>query len=372
MKTDFVYRDKVNQRIFDVPDYDQKHVTQCWENPGIKRLMSNESSFPPLESVKKAVIDISGYLNFYAEDPSYALALRGKLAEYCGVQKENITLGNGSIELLDLLFQTFIGKPGIDEAILVNPDYSAYTPRIKFFGGVIKYAEADIDNKKTADAIIEKITDKTKFILFSRPNNPVGTLMPEKDVIKVLEKGVPVFVDEAYVEMAAPGTSMVKHFAEYKNMIIPRTFSKGFGLAGARLGYIVADKELIGYINRARHIFNVNLVAMAAGLAAFKDLDNVKKRFQEIIDIREWMSSGIEKIKGLKPIKSHANFIMIDVGGSGRKAAEFVDFLAGRGFLTRDFSSKKGLAADRYFRITVGLKEDMEKLLGELKNFSEK
>lgn len=361
------FKSLVNPRIFDVPDYDQHHVTRCWEDSSILRAMSNESNYAPIPAVQKAIIEAASQANFYAEDPSYAMALRSKLAAYSSVKAENITLGNGSIELLDLLFQIFIAKPGEDECVLVNPDYSAYTPRIKFFGGVIKYAETDANFVPSADAILEQITPKTKFVLFSRPNNPIGTIMPKEEVRRILETGVVTFVDEAYVEMADEGTSVSAWLSEFDNMVVLRTFSKGFSLAGVRLGYVMAHPELIRYINRSRHIFNVNLAAMAAGNAAMDHLDEVRQVFKKLIETRDWMAEEIAKIPGLKPIPSKGNFVMINVQETGKTGTDFVNYLMEKGYMVRDFSKKAGLAPGAHFRISVGRPEDMKNLLGEIK-----
>jgi histidinol-phosphate aminotransferase len=361
------FKSLVNPRIFDVPDYDQHHVTQCWEDASIHRAMSNESNYPPIPAVQLAIIEAASKANYYAEDPSYAMALRTKLAVYSSVRPENITLGNGSIELLDLLFQVFIAKPGEDECVLVNPDYSAYTPRIKFFGGVIKYAQTDANFMPKADAIISQITPKTKFVLFSRPNNPIGTVMPEEEVRRILETGVVTFVDEAYVEMADDGTSVSSWLSEYDNLVVLRTFSKGFSLAGVRLGYVIAHTELIRYLNRSRHIFNVNLAAMAAGNAALDHLEEVRVIFKKLAETRDWMTKEIEKIPGLKPIPSKGNFVMINVQETGRTGTDFVNHLMEKGYMVRDFSKKGGLAPGAHFRISVGLPEDMKNLLGEIK-----
>ncbi|KPL76576.1 hypothetical protein ADN00_11520 [Ornatilinea apprima] len=361
------FKPLVNPRIFDVPDYDQHHVTQCWEDASIHRAMSNESNYAPIPAVQQAIIEAASQANYYAEDPSYALALRSKLAAYSAVKPENITLGNGSIEVLDLLFQIFIAKPGEDECVLVQPDYSAYTPRIKYFGGVIKYADTDANFVPDADAIIAQITPKTKFVLFSRPNNPMGTVMPKEDVRRILETGVVTFVDEAYVEMADDGTSVSPWLSEFDNLVVLRTFSKGFSLAGIRLGYVIAHPELIRYVNRSRHIFNVNLAAMAAGNAALDHMDEVRQIFKKLAETRDWMTEEIAKIPGLKPIPSKGNFVMINVKETGKTGTDFVNHLMGKGYMVRDFSKKAGLEPGAHFRISVGLPEVMMNLLGEIK-----
>lgn len=366
------FKKLVNPRLFDIPDYDQIHVTQCWQDPAIHRQMSNESNYPPLKAVQEAITKAAANANYYAEDPSYAVSLRQKLADYSSTKVENVALGNGSIEVLDLLFQVLLAVPGKDEAILLQPDYSAYVPRMKYFGWKIKFAQLSAGLDKAADQVMAAITDNTKFVLLSRPNNPMGTVMPREEITRMLETGKLIIVDEAYIEMADEGTSVSEWVKDYDNLVVMRTFSKGFCMAGIRLGYCLADPELVRYINRSRHIFNVNLAAMAAGEAAMDHLDEYRKVFRKLADTRDWMITELAKIPGFKPIPSQANFVMVNVKESGKTATQCVDYLLEMGFFVRNFALKDGLEPDTHFRISVGLREDMEELIAHLKTFVSK
>lgn len=360
-------RSLINPRALDLPEYDQKHVTISWQNEGrVQRLMSNESSYAPLESVQNAIRNYASKANWYPEDANYLVKFREKLAAYTGTAAENITVGNGSMELLDLVFQTLIGNLGVDEVIMPSPDYSAYTNRAKLFGAVVKTFPCGEDVDQVAGRIIQEINQNTKMLLFSRPNNPIGKVIPEKDLVTILRQGKLTVLDEAYVEMAAPGTSAAAWVKDWDNLIVLRSFSKGFGLAGLRLGYAVANPEIIRFINRVRHIFNVNLIALVAGEAALDDLESAMTVIEEIRQTRNWMASEIDRIPGLRVVPSEANFLMINVSGSGKKASQFVEDLFESGFLVRDFSKKYGLTPDQYFRITVGLPADMKRLVQAL------
>ncbi|MDK2979715.1 MAG: histidinol-phosphate aminotransferase [Chloroflexota bacterium] len=363
------YKELVNPRLFDIPDYDQIHVTQCWEDPSIRREMSNESNYAPIPAVQEAIRGIADKANYYAEDATYAISLRRKLADYCSVKTENVALGNGSIELLDLLFQVLMAAPDKDEAILVQPDYSAYVPRLKYFGWKINFAQLTGGLDKAADQVMAAISDDTKFVLLSRPNNPMGLVMPRGEIERMLGTGKLIIVDEAYIEMADPGTSVSEWVNHYDNLVVMRTFSKGFCLAGIRLGYMLANPELVRYVNRSRHIFNVNLAAMAAGEACMDNLNECRKIFKKLVDTREWLTAELAKIPGFKPIPSQANFVMVDVKDSGKTATQCVDYLLEMGFFVRSFAKKAGLEPDTHFRISVGLPEDMQELVGHLQKF---
>ena len=360
----------INPRLFQIPDYDQIHVTKCWQDESIHRNMSNESNYAPIPAVQEAICNAAKDANYYAEDPTYAVSLREKLAAYSSVKTENVALGNGSIEVLDLIFQIFMAEPGVDEAVLLQPDYSAYVPRMIYFGWNIKYANVSEGLDKAADQVMNSITEKTKFVLLSRPNNPMGFVMPEEEIRRMLETGKIIIVDEAYIEMADEGTSVSDWVNEYENLIVLRTFSKGFCLAGIRLGYMLADPEIVKFINRSRHIFNVNLAAMRAGEAAMDHLDEYRKVFKQLANTRDWLIEELGKIKGFKPIPSQANFVMVDVKDSSKTATEIVNFLYEKGFFVRSFAKKAGLEPDTHFRISVGKQEDMETLVSDLKKFA--
>ncbi len=359
----------VNPRALEATKYNMKHVTVCWEHDGeLQRAMSNESAYPPLESVQQAIRDIASKANWYPEDASECMSLREKLAAYTSLRPENITLGNGSMELLDILFQTFIAQPGVDEVIMPVPDYTVYSIRAQFFGAVVRFAVGGEDTDKVADDILGAVTPRTKFVLLSRPNNPTGKVMPREDVLRILDSGVLAVVDEAYVELADEGTTVAPWINDRDNLIVLRTFSKGFGLAGLRLGYLLANPKIIHYTNLVRHVFNVNLIAITAAEASLNDLDHVQARLDEQRQTREWLTEEIARMPGLHPIPSQGNFILVDVADSGRQPAEFAEQLFQRGIYVRDFSKKRGLAPDRYFRITVGQRNDMERLAQELRD----
>jgi histidinol-phosphate aminotransferase len=301
--------------------------------------------------------------NWYPEDVNYALSLRQKLANYVGLNAENITLGNGSTELLDLLFQTFLKNPGQDEIILPAPDYAAYPIRAKFFGYNVQKVICGENVDHFADYLLERVTPDTALILFSRPNNPMGKVVSREDVIKILKTGIMTVVDEAYVELADEGTSVVALVPQYNNLIVLRTYSKGFGLAGIRLGYLASNPEVVKYVNRVRHIFNVNLLALAAGEAIVDNLDEARININAIRETRDWMVNALNQISGLIAIPSQANFIMVDVSTSQIEASVYVNHLFENGFSVRNFSKTYGLEPNRYFRITVGKREAMEKLV---------
>lgn len=362
----------VNPRVLSASKYDMKLVTTCWRHEkDVLRAMSNESPYLPLESVQEAVRSVANKINWYPEDAAESKSLRTELASYASLSPENVSLANGSMQLLDLLLQIFIAQPGTDEVILPAPDYTPYPIRAQLFGAQTTLVMGGEDVDKVADGVIEAMTGNTKLILLSRPNNPTGKVMPANDLARILDRGVLTVVDEAYVEFADEGTTVASWIDNWDNLIILRTLSKAFGLAGLRCGYALANSPIIELFDRARPVFSVNLVAMLAASAALHDFEHVRQRVEEQCQTREWLIDQLSKMPGLRPIASQANYVLVSVDDPDRNAGEIVRSLFPRGFCVRDMSGKPGLAPDRYFRITVGTPQGMELLVREIRTLVE-
>ncbi|HEX2980450.1 MAG TPA: histidinol-phosphate transaminase [Anaerolineaceae bacterium] len=346
--------------------YNLSHFRLGWQNPSYRRLMGNELVYPPSPKVVEAVKAIAGSLNYYPEDALTDQELRAKLAEYSGFpgKADWITCGNGSSEVIDMLYETFLDEG--DEILIATPDYSPYARRVPLYGAkVVDVLPEDEDFNYTVEAFTSKITPRTKMVLISRPNNPDGHFVP-RDLIKgLLDTGLIIAVDEAYVEFASETVEDL--LPQYENMIISHTFSKAMGLAGIRLGWIVAHPEVIEYVNRIRTPLNVGLITHVAAIAAIDDAEYIRANVRQVKADRDFLFHEIEKLPGLRPIPTDANFVMIDALESGIKGSEFYKHLLSKGFICRSFVNARGLPGDRYFRITIGTHEDTLAVLAEVK-----
>ena len=205
-------------------------------------------------------------------------------------------------------------------------------------------------------------------MLISRPNNPDGHFVSRDLIRGLLETGLIIAVDEAYVEFAEE--TVEDMLDEYENLIISHTFSKAMGLAGIRLGWIVANPEIIQYVNRIRTPLNVSLMTQVAAIAAIEDAEYIRENVRRVKEDREFFFEEIKKIPGLRPIPSEANFVMIDCLQSGVKGSEFYQHLLNKGYLARSFVNGRGLPGDRYFRVTIGTHEDTVNVLEEIKSLA--
>lgn len=248
-------------------------------------------------------------LNRYPD--SSAMALRQKLAEcYCGdgIQTENILITSGSIEAIDVLIAAY--KPSA--LILNTPSYDVYKLRADAHGCPCEFIPLDSASQPQADRIIEKAQEGS-MVVFISPNNPTGKLMDPALVRKVIEnsQGM-VIIDEAYIEFAGLQNSMQSLAKEYPNVIILRTFSKAWGLAGIRLGYIISNEDNIQRLMPFRNVYSVNVVALTVGLHALDQRDELKIQVERILAHKNDLIYQFEHA-GIVVHRTETNFIVLDI-----------------------------------------------------------
>jgi len=348
--------------------YNLQHFRLGWQTPGLRRLSGNEMVYPPSQKVIQAVKDVAGSLNYYPEDALTDVELREKLAEYSNVpgRASWITCGHGSMEVIDLLYETFLDEG--DEVLIAMPDYSPYSRRAPLYGArVVDVYPVDEDFNYALDSFTSQITPQTKMAFVSRPNNPDGHFISRDVVTGLLDTGLIIVIDEAYYEFGSD--SVEDLLDEYPNLVISHTFSKAMGLAGIRLGWIVADPEIIEHVNRVRTPLNVSLVTRVAAIAAIEDAEHIRANVRKVIADREYFFQEFARLPGLHPIPSPANFVMIVCLESGFKASDIYQHLLSKGYLVRCFVNGRGLPGDRYFRVTIGTHEDVVNVLEEIKTY---
>ena len=339
--------------------YNLDHFHIAWQNPGLRRLMGNELLFPPSPQVIQAVEEAIPLLNYYAEDPGTAAELRAALASYIGVEESPawITLGNGSMEIIDMIPRAFL-DPG-DEVLLPCPEYSPYTRRPLLFGAEIVDVLPSLDDfTYQPEDFTRRISRRTKMVIITRPNAPVGNMVTRQLIETLLAYPLIVLVDEAYTEFSRQ--TVCDLLPQHPNLIVSRTFSKAMGLAGIRLGFAAAQPGTIEWIERVRVPLNVGLITQVAALAALKDADYIRACTDKVIAARNDFIGRMRQINGLRVYPSEGNSVLINCGESGKPAAVFVQRLQAAGYLVRDQSNSRGLPGDGFFRVTVGTQADMD------------
>jgi histidinol-phosphate aminotransferase len=323
----------------------------------IIKLGSNENPLGPSPLAVEAMREKTGKVHLYP--PSDALKLRNALSEYTGYPANNIVVsGNGMDGILDTMMRLFM-SPGA-ETIIPVPTFSYYEIATLANGGKPVFLKRDSDFEINHRDIVARVNSNTKMIFLCSPNNPSGNVMREEEVRNILDyTSAIVFIDEAYVEFAETCLSgLVK---EHDNLIVGRTFSKAFGLAGMRLGYAIVPQWLSREYMKVMTPFSVDVLSLFGGIAALSDIEYFKKSIDTVKKGRAQLTKGLESLCKVYP--SEANFIMIDV--APRTAAQICEKLLRMGIIVRDCTSFRG-AGDSLIRISVGTQAQNKKVIAAM------
>jgi histidinol-phosphate aminotransferase len=342
--------------------YSDKHMDIAWENPQVVRMMSNENLIPPSEAVLDAVMDAARLGNLY---PGSGPELRKKLGEAAGLTADHVVLGNGSTDVINFVVHTFVA-PG-EEVIISIPTFPMYEARVKVAGGLAVSVPMTKDFYWDMDALLKAVSPKTKLIFLCSPNNPTGNQIAEKDLLRILDLGIPTFFDEAYYELKNEVKTRAGLIKKYPHLLVNRTFSKAFGLAGFRVGYLLCDPKLASYFNRVRIPWNVSLLALAAALAGLDDKEDQEKKRRNTITGRNYICEQINKIPGLKAFPSEGNFVLIDASALGKDSTEMRDRMAEKGIFIRPMSGHN--MARGFIRITVATPEQNRLFIDTFKEY---
>lgn len=326
---------------------------------GSIKLASNENPLGPSPKAVAAILASVERLHRYPDGSGYYL--KAKLSEKFGMAPEKIILGNGSNEIIELIIRTFL-SPG-EHVVQAFPTFLVYEKIVKGAGGSITsvpLSNLKIDLAKVADAV----APNTKLVFINNPNNPTGSALSVDEMSRLLEglpEGILVALDEAYIEFVtdegvADGTQLLERFP---SVIVLRTFSKLYGLAGLRIGYGFAPAEIVDYMNRVRQPFNVNALAQAAATAALDDDAFVSKTLRLIREGLHYLYGELEAM-GMEYVPTQTNFFLIKVPQGGKRTYEL---MLREGVIVRSMDS---YGLPEYIRINVGLPEENERFVKTL------
>jgi histidinol-phosphate aminotransferase len=325
------------------------------------KLASNENPLGPSPKAAAAVLNALNNLHRYPDGSGYYL--REKLSKKFNVPFDGIVLGNGSNEIIELLIRTFL-LPG-DEAILPAPSFLVYELAVQARGGKavsVPLSQLSID----LDAMADQITPRTKIIFVNNPNNPTGTIVSQGEFeafLKRIPAGVIVVLDEAYrefvrVDDTPNGFDYVRSNGE-PPVVVLRTFSKLYGLAGLRIGYGVMAPEIADYLNRVRQPFNTGSLSQIAALAALDDEEFVNRTLDLVWSGLDYLYAEIGRL-GLRYFPTQANFFLIEVPVDAKKVFEA---MLRKGVIIRAMNAY-GLSS--YIRVNVGLPTENERFIKAL------
>ena len=334
----------------DVKPYPTDDVNMAWDHPEFRRMFLNENPYPPSQKVLRAIFDSAKDGNRY---PGDGPRLRGEIAKKYQLDPDNVFLGNGSAEVIEMVMKVFV-VPG-DEVIIPNPTFSLFESRATIIGGKVIKVDQKEDLQYDTEAILSAITSRTKVIIICTPNNPTGDFIPDEDLVRILKRGIPTLVDEAYLEYHSEHPSKAPLIRDYSNAIISHTFSKAFGLAGIRIGFCLADKEVIGYFKNIQMPWSVSLMAIAAAYAAWHDGDTLNQKVSANNREIDYFFQELNRIDGVKAYPSHGNYILIDITKTGFDPQAVVDSLLGRKVMIK---TVKGFKERKFIRISTGTEEE--------------
>ena len=326
------------------------------------KLASNESPFAPHPKVIEAIKDAAATVNLYP-DPTARL-LRGRIADRHGVDPGSVSLANGSCEIL-LAAAIALCEPG-DEIVYAWPAFSIY-PYLAALSGArevrVPLADGDVHD---LGAMLSEVTAATQLLIVCNPNNPTGTFIRAAEITEFcgqVPSSTTVILDEAYIEYQEhddPDTT-IDLLRRFPNVVLLRTFSKCYGLAGLRVGYSLSAPQFRAAVDAVRQPYSINSIAQAAAAEAILHQDDVVDRVEKNLTERLWVEEQLADL-GLEFAASHANFSWIDLGDRDETAV--IDGLARAGVAVR---AGTPLGGPGHFRVTYGTRPQNEKFIGALR-----
>jgi histidinol-phosphate aminotransferase len=326
---------------------------------GVIKLDANENPYGCSPKVMEA---LSRYDSFNIYPDSAQRELKQLLAGYTGVGSEHIVASSGSDQMIGLINQLFV-SPG-DEVINLPPTFDIFRFAVALCNGRLVDVPRGEDYNVDVAAVRKAITKKTKLIMLANPNNPTGTPTPREDILELLETGVPLLADEAYVEFS--GETVTNLVPKYKNLMVLRTFSKWAGLASFRIGYGIFPPEIADYLMNIKMPYNVSAASTIAVRESLKDKDLLMDRVKKIVDERERLFNELKKIEWLKTYPSKANFIFCKVLNG--RARQIYEGLLDRCIIIR--YANNSVLKD-FIRIGVGKPEHTDLLVKLIRDIGE-
>ncbi|WP_117169362.1 histidinol-phosphate transaminase [Paraliobacillus sediminis] len=321
----------------------------------IVKLASNENPFGYSEKVKEAIPSLATDFEIYPD--GYTTELRKVLATNLQVDKDQLVFGCGSDEVVDIICRTYLEEGS--NTIIANPTFPQYKHNALIQGATVKEIPL-LNGYHDLQGMLDAIDNQTKIVWLCTPNNPTGCLINEESLTLFMDEcpsDVLVVVDEAYYEYVTTENApdSIKALDKYSNLIVLRTFSKAYGLAGLRIGYGVANEKITTLLNITRGPFNTTSVAQGAAIVALEDTDFLSYSLKETAKNKQTFMNFLDELE-LEYYDSETNFVFVKLPISGDALFEH---LLSKGYIIR---SGEALGHPNGVRITIGKKEDMEQL----------
>src|SRR3989338_1261214 len=323
------------------------------------KMASNENPLGPSPKAVEAIKRYAGNINRYPEGGCFYLC--GEIEKRLKIKPEQLIFGNGSDELIELTLKAFVNEG--DEVIVARPTFLMYEVASAAHGAKIKVVHTRYF-KYDLKAMKDAVTKNTKVVFIANPDNPNGTYVSRyelEDFLKGLPSETIVFLDEAYFDFVEEQDyPNGLDYVGKNNLVVTRTFSKAYGLAGLRVGYGISSPEIIKYMEAVREPFNVNSLAQAGAIGALKDKDFVAKAKKVVREGKKFIYSELKAI-GIRYVPSVTNFILMELGP---KSGEATEKLLKKGVIVRNM---KAWGLENFIRVTVGKEAENKRFIKELK-----
>lgn len=345
------YRESIKDVKPYVPGLTEEEIKIKYNLDKVVKIASNENPYGPTNKIKEAFMNMD--INIYPDNNS--TKIRKALASKYGILENTIAFGNGSVEIIQMLSRILLEEG--DNIVTEIPSFSSYFSEAMIQGAEIKTIVPNAEYSFNLAEMLDFVDSNTKMIYITNPNNPLGTIVTKAELLNFISNvpsNILVVLDEAYAEFVEEEefSSMIKYVKDYPNLCVLRTFSKAYGLANLRIGYIVANSDVIIQIEKVRVPFNVSTIAQDAAVIALEDekhLEYVKDSNREVITN---LYSKLDKL-GLEYIRTQANFVMINFN---RDAKEVCGKLLEKGVIIRGGFP----LMDTWARVSVGTQEEMD------------
>ena len=328
----------------------------------IVRLDTNTSPFSPVSELK-LLSKVAQKLEVNQYPDTTYLDLREGLAAYCGVGVDRFVVTNGADEGLDIVCKTLLDNGG--EVVVPVPTYSMFRVAAELMGASMRYVKRSTEDFTVgADEILGAVSEKTRVIFLCNPNSPTGNPMSLSNVERVArEAKAAVAIDEAYFEFW--GKTAIGLTEKYDNLVVCRTFSKAFSMAGVRVGYLVAQRETVDKLNLVRPPNSVSVISLVLAEAALRNLEEMRANVTKLVAERKRVFKALQEMGSLRAFPSETNFVLFGVAGGEEKARKLHDSLMRKGFVLRSYSKPSGIGD--CLRLTIGTREVNDRVLATLR-----
>jgi histidinol-phosphate aminotransferase len=356
-------KDLVQKEVRDLSCYEVKTILEQKNQEKIVKMNLNENFAISNETIQKLLLDACRSVDVRAYPPPRGSQAIKAISSFLGFSESEVSVANGADEMMDLLMKVFVRKGS--KVMVVEPSFPMYTFFAQLYGGKKVTALLRPDFSLDVDTILKKTDKDTPLLFVCSPNNPTGNQFRKSNIKKLLQEfeGV-VVVDEAYADFASG--SVLNWVRDYDNLAVLRSFSKAFGLAGLRLGYLISNESIVEYVQRVVGPFNVNSVTQQAIALALEKWSYFEQQIKSVVNERKWLMKKLEQIDGVKPYPSDANFILFKVSKGDLTSAIVTERMENRNVLVKDRGHLPLL--QNCIRITVGTRNMNKTFLSALKD----